>query len=296
MLGEGKIIERNYSSRIPEFNLRLLDFIHRHKKTADDYFALKFQEQSLRAKDKVPKDYIILTKYNINVTAESLLRIKKNEMLSDESINYYLRTLARTAFSRKKKYFFYSSFFFSQLIRARSFTEMTGWVSPNTLRRYLDRYALGSPKLAEWKANTSSVFSFEKIFVPVHQGMHWFLIVFDLVASAIFVCDSLGGTQHAAVKLLVAFFKEIATKEGFSFPCFLINSPKYRMQKNGVDCGVFLAMNSHRLVWTNVPDISDLSEKLFRRYLYVKLLTLEASQENFAKLKILIKNSKTVKN
>ncbi|MQM12825.1 hypothetical protein Taro_045744 [Colocasia esculenta] len=84
----------------------------------------------------------------------------------------------------------------------------------------------------------------DKIFVPIHKGMHWCLAVIDVRNEKLHYLDSLGGMDEHALKILACYYvDEVKDKYNKTIG---ITSWKYEAvdnlprQKNGWDCGMFM--------------------------------------------------------
>lgn len=95
-----------------------------------------------------------------------------------------------------------------------------------------------------------NIFTFDLIFIAVHiHGNHWVLVSIDFENQQILYLDSLGDTEGDSYEILSTILEylneESLAKNGKEFSTdgwfwgFVEGLAK---QKNGVDCGVFVAM------------------------------------------------------
>ena len=85
--------------------------------------------------------------------------------------------------------------------------------------------------------------------VPIHKNDHWTLVEADLKTSTIKYYDSIVGKRYKsrAPKLMRKFFEKMANKAGVSkqFKVKIIDQAP--VQRNGVDCGVFVCQNAEKI-------------------------------------------------
>ena len=151
--------------------------------------------------------------------------------LNDEVINAYLEHIvdnARRAANNngrnaKPKFHAFNSFFYSNL-RDKGY---------ESVRRWATRAKIGG----------SSLLNVDTVFIPVHHGMHWTLLVVKPSARTIEYFDSLDGSPTSHINRVKTWLsselgKDYIESEWKTLPG---HSPQ---QNNGFDCGVFLLMTA----------------------------------------------------
>ncbi|KAL1955457.1 hypothetical protein VTO42DRAFT_8551 [Malbranchea cinnamomea] len=159
--------------------------------------------------------------------------------LNDEVINAYLdlivdyarRVAGNSGRHAQPKYHAFNSFFYSNL-RDKGY---------DSVRRWASRAKIGG----------SSLLNVDTVFVPVHDHMHWTLVVVKPVARTIEHFDSLGGPSRAHISRIKTWLRgELGSlyreDEWRVLPS---SSPQ---QNNGSDCGVFL-LTTAKLVALGLP-------------------------------------------
>ncbi|KAI9828083.1 MAG: hypothetical protein M1832_003610 [Thelocarpon impressellum] len=149
--------------------------------------------------------------------------------LNDEIVNAYLQTVVDHGLGRSTpgrhaerkvtpKYHAFNSFFYKN-IRERG---------PASVERWTKRAGIAKGDLL--KA--------ERIFVPVHQGAHWTLLVVSPLSKTIEYFDSLGGSSRSFVDNITKWLKN-ELGDRFVPEEWRVLATQSPRQTNGVDCGVF---------------------------------------------------------
>lgn len=167
---------------------------------------------------------------NITITGEVLQCLRPREWLNDEVINVYLELLKERERREPKKFLkchFFNTFFYKKLISGSNGYDY------KSVRRWTAQRKLGY-----------ALIDCEKIFVPIHQEIHWCLAVINKKDKRFQYLDSLGGTDSHALKALARYYvEEIKDKSGKDID---VSSWKLEYvkdlpaQRNGFDCGVFM--------------------------------------------------------
>ena len=179
--------------------------------------------------------------------------------LNDEVINAYLEHIvdnARRAANNhgrnaKPKFHAFNSFFYSNL-RDKGY---------ESVRRWATRAKIGG----------SSLLNVDTVFIPVHHGMHWTLLVVKPSARTIEYFDSLDGSPTSHINrvktwLIAELGKDYNESEWKILPgC----SPQ---QNNGFDCGVFL-LTTAKLCSLDLPLIYTANDiPMIRRKIVAELM------------------------
>ncbi|PON80365.1 Ulp1 protease family, C-terminal catalytic domain containing protein [Parasponia andersonii] len=144
-------------------------------------------------------------------------------------INLYMELLKEREKRDPKKFLnchFFNTFFYKKLISGKGYDY-------KSVRRWTTQRKLGY-----------SLFDCDKIFVPVHQDIHWCLAVINKKEEKLQYLDSLKGTDNKVLKVLANYYAdEVKDKSGKEINVsswkqeFVEDLP---VQANGYDCGVFM--------------------------------------------------------
>ncbi|KAK2394968.1 Cysteine proteinases superfamily protein [Trifolium repens] len=167
---------------------------------------------------------------NIEIAGEKIRCLLPGAWLNDEVINLYLELLKERERREPKKFLkchFFNTFFYKKLISGRDGYDF------KSVRRWTTQRKLGY-----------SLFDCDKIFVPIHQEIHWCLAVINKKDAKFQYLDSLKGMDNRVLKVLARYFvDEVKDKSGKDIDVstwdkeFVDDLPE---QENGFDCGVFM--------------------------------------------------------
>ena len=151
----------------------------------------------------------------------------RHTWLNDEVINAYLsliidylkRTTGNLGRQDKPRFHAFNSFFFSNL-RDKGY---------DSVRRWASRAKIGGKDLL----------NVDTVFVPVHNGYHWTLIVVKPVDRTIEHFDSLGSSSQRFMAIIKEWLKRELGSSYVDDEWMTIPSASPQ-QNNGFDCGVFL--------------------------------------------------------
>ena len=158
---------------------------------------------------------------NIKLESGDLERLQNGEWFNDKLINCYYKLLGEKRADCK----FLDTFFVKTLFKA------------NDKNRKM--VTLG------YKECRRSWLKYKKLFIPIHSGSHWYLLMCDF--ETIHVLDSLskGELQISKEILNIKLTIENVIQKKLKIYC-LTNIPQ---QRNGNDCGVFLCMYTKTLAF-----------------------------------------------
>ncbi|XAR57079.1 Ulp1 peptidase [Bertholletia excelsa] len=167
---------------------------------------------------------------NIEITGEILQCLRPREWLNDEVINVYLELLKEREKREPKKFLkchFFNTFFYKKLTGGGSgyhFKAVRRWTNPKKLG-----YCL---------------LECDKIFVPIHQEIHWCLAVINKKDQKFQYLDSLRGVDAQVLRALARYFvDEVKDKSGVDIDVsswkveYVEDLPE---QENRWDCGMFM--------------------------------------------------------
>ncbi|KAK2358282.1 Ulp1 peptidase [Trifolium repens] len=169
-------------------------------------------------------------KSNIEISGEKFQCLRPSGWLNDEVINLYLELLKERERRDPQKYLnchFFNTFFYKKLISGKNGYDY------KSVRRWTTQKKLGY-----------GLHECDKIFVPIHQQIHWCLAVINKKEKKLQYLDSLKGIDTQVLEVLARYFvDEVKDKTGEDIDIsswekeFVEDLPG---QKNGYDCGVFM--------------------------------------------------------
>ncbi|MCO5591777.1 hypothetical protein L7F22_045769 [Adiantum nelumboides] len=137
---------------------------------------------------------------NIDLSRETLQCLKPGAWLNDEVINLYLELLKEREYREKNLYLkchFFNTFFFNKLYKdARTYDY-------KAVRRWTSQKKLGY-----------SLLECDKIFIPIHQEIHWCLAVINLREKKLQYLDSLKGQDLNVLQALARYIRDEAKDKG----------------------------------------------------------------------------------
>ncbi|XP_030460073.1 ubiquitin-like-specific protease ESD4 [Syzygium oleosum] len=166
----------------------------------------------------------------IEITGETLLCLRPGAWLNDEVINLYLELLKEREKRNPQKFLkchFFNTFFYKKLTSGRSGYDY------NAVRRWTTQKKLGY-----------SLIDCDKIFVPIHQEIHWCLAIINKKDEKFQYLDSLGGRDSRVLRALARYIvDEVKEKCGKDIDVGLWEQEYVSdlpAQENGFDCGMFM--------------------------------------------------------
>ncbi|GFP99899.1 ubiquitin-like-specific protease esd4 [Phtheirospermum japonicum] len=165
---------------------------------------------------------------NIDISGENLQCLRPGAWLNDEVINLYLELLKEREKREPQKFLkchFFNTFFYKKII--------SNGYNFQAVRRWTTQRKLGYCLL-----------DCEKIFVPIHKGVHWCLAIINKKDKKFQYLDSLGGVDSQVMSVLARYYvDEVKDKTGKDINVeswdeeFVTDLP---YQENGFDCGMFM--------------------------------------------------------
>lgn len=150
------------------------------------------------------------------------------------TVNYLRRQANNLGPTDAPKYHAFNSFFYKNL-RDNGYQKVSRWAT---------RAKIGG----------SALLNVETVFIPVHEGMHWTLLVVSPRMRTIEYFDSLGGNADSFVENIRRWLKgELGAAYNESEWLFL-DTPSPQ-QNNGSDCGVFLLTSAKAIALGLKPTV-----------------------------------------
>ncbi|KAL2341767.1 hypothetical protein Fmac_009707 [Flemingia macrophylla] len=167
---------------------------------------------------------------NIAITGEAFQCLMPTGWLNDEVINLYMALLKEREQREPHKFLkchFFNTFFYKKLISA-----MKGY-DYKSVKRWTSQRRLGY-----------SLLECDKIFVPIHQDIHWCLAVINKKDKKFQYLDSMKGDDIFVLDNLAQYFvDEVNDKTGRDIDINTWEKECVKdlpVQKNGYDCGMFM--------------------------------------------------------
>nr|XP_042117534.1 sentrin-specific protease 2-like [Peromyscus maniculatus bairdii] len=168
-----------------------------------------------------PQEEILTSAFKLHITRGDIHTLENGEWLNDEVINFYMNLLVER--NNKKGYpalHVFNTFFYPKLKHG------------------------GYCSVKRW---TRGIKLFEKeiILVPIHQKVHWSLIVIDLRKQSIIYLDSMGQTGQSICETIFEYLQnESKTRRNveldpLEWKRYSMTSKEIPQQLNGSDCGIF---------------------------------------------------------
>ncbi|CAO2587909.1 Sentrin-specific protease 2 [Lemmus lemmus] len=168
-----------------------------------------------------PQEEILSSAFKLQITRRDIQTLETGEWLNDEVINFYMNLLVQRNDSEGYPALHaFSTFFYPQLKHG------------------------GYSAVKRW-TRRMNLFEKEIILVPIHQKVHWSLIVIDLRKCSIMYYDSMGHTGQSICETIFQYLQnESKTRRNIEldpleWKQYSMTSAEIPQQLNGSDCGVF---------------------------------------------------------
>ncbi|KAL5724769.1 Ulp1 peptidase [Ranunculus cassubicifolius] len=190
------------------------------------------EDQVSQAFSDYNRDIVLVTheESNIEITGEVFQCLKPRGWLNDEVINLYLQLLKERENRQPERFLkchFFNALFYKRLTSGESgydFKSVRRWTSPLKIGYNL--------------------IECDKLFVPIHKEMHWFLGIINKKDEKFQYLDSLKGMDAEVLDVLARYYvDEVKDKTGEDID---VSSWKREYadelpaQKNWSDCGMFM--------------------------------------------------------
>ncbi|XP_010228634.1 putative ubiquitin-like-specific protease 1B isoform X2 [Brachypodium distachyon] len=167
---------------------------------------------------------------NIEVSREKFRCLRPHGWLNDEVINLYLELLKERGIREPKRFLkchFFNTFFYKKLAGGKNGYDY------KSVKRWTTCRKLGY-----------ELIDCDKIFVPVHQSVHWCLAIINMKEKTFQYLDSLCGKDSRVRRVLDKYIadevKDKSNKE-IDISSWKEASLDYvPLQQNGWDCGMFM--------------------------------------------------------
>ncbi|XP_052015603.1 sentrin-specific protease 2-like [Apodemus sylvaticus] len=181
----------------------------------------EMEEEIKKALGPGPLEDILSSRFKLQVTREDIQTLESGRWLNDDIINFYLNLLVeRNEEQGYPALHVFSTFFYPKL-------KHSGYSSVKRWTRGVD------------------IFEKEVIIVPIHQQVHWSLVVIDIRKQNIAYLDSMGQSGNSICETIFQYLQnESRTRRNIEldpleWKRYSMTSEEIPQQLNGSDCGVF---------------------------------------------------------
>ena len=168
-----------------------------------------------------PQEEILSSRFKLQITRGDIQTLENGQCLNDEVINFYMNLLVeRNENQGYPALHVFSTFFYPKLKHS------------------------GYSSVKRWTRGIN-LFEKELILVPIHQRVHWSLVVIDLRKRSIVYLDSMGQTGKSICETIFQYLQnESKTRRNIEldpleWKQYSVTSEEIPLQLNGSDCGMF---------------------------------------------------------
>ncbi|CAG8588425.1 4006_t:CDS:10, partial [Dentiscutata erythropus] len=187
--------------------------------------------------------YMIIEKFNLQISAAHIRTLTNGAWLNDEVINFYGNLIIERAQNNPDIYppvHVVNTFFYTKLMQSGfGHKVVAGWFIPRPNKKK--------------KAPPPNIINKDYMFIPINTGAHWTLAVVNFRLCRFEYYDSLGsGFNPAFIIELKEFFIYLAKQtnnQHFNFATWETYEPRTKtpQQRNSYDCGVFAMMTAEHI-------------------------------------------------
>ncbi|XP_049636479.1 sentrin-specific protease 2-like [Suncus etruscus] len=225
------------------------------KRMDDDLELTADMEKEIRnALGPGPRDQILSSAFKQRITRGDLQTLRNDQWLNDEVINFYMNLLMER--NRKQDYpalYAFSTFFYPKLMSA------------------------GYQAVKRWTKGVN-LFDQELILVPIHQEVHWSLVVIDVRKKSLKYLDSMGHKGHKICEMLLQYLQEESqTKRNIDlnlleWTLYSMKPHEIPQQFNGSDCGVFTCQFANYISRDKPITFTQHQMPVFRKKMVLEIL------------------------
>ncbi|XP_038202906.1 sentrin-specific protease 2-like [Arvicola amphibius] len=201
-----------------------------------------------------PQEEILSSGFKLQITRGDIQTLETGQWLNDEVINFYTNLLVQR--NDREGYpalHAFSTFFYPKLKHG------------------------GYSAVKRW-TRRMNLFEKEIILVPIHQEVHWSLIVIDLRKCSIMYYDSMGHTGQSICETIFQYLQnESKTRRNIEldpleWKQYSMTSAEIPQQLNGSDCGVFTCKYADYVSRDQPVTFSQQHMPLFRKRMVWEIL------------------------
>ena len=201
-----------------------------------------------------PLDEILSRRFKLQVTRADLQTLEDGRWLNDEVINFYLNLVVER--NQRQGYpalHLFSTFFYQKLKQG------------------------GYSSVKRWTRGVN-IFEKEVILLPIHQKVHWSLVVIDMRKQNIVYLDSMGQTGRAICDTIFEYLKQESKSrrnielDPLQWKRYSMTPQEIPQQLNGSDCGVFACKYADYIARDQPVTFTQQDMPLFRKRMVWEIL------------------------
>jgi sentrin-specific protease 2 (axin associating molecule) len=168
-----------------------------------------------------PQEEILSSRFKLQITRGDIQTLENGQWLKDKVINFYMNLLVERNENQSYPALHAFSTFFYPKLKHNGYSSVKRWTRGINL------------------------FEKELILVPIHQKVHWSLVVINLRKRSIVYLDSMGQTGKFICETIFQYFQnESKTRRSIEldpleWKQYSVTSEEIPLQLNGSDCGMF---------------------------------------------------------
>uniref|UniRef100_A0A8C6GPG6 Ubiquitin-like protease family profile domain-containing protein n=1 Tax=Mus spicilegus TaxID=10103 RepID=A0A8C6GPG6_MUSSI len=168
-----------------------------------------------------PQEKILSSRFKLQISRGDIQTLENGQWLNDEVINFYMNLLIERNENQGYPALHVFSTFFYPKLKHGGYSSVKRWTQGINL------------------------FEKELILVPIHQRVHWSLVVIDLRKRSIVYLDSMGQTGKSICETIFQYLQnESKTRRNIEldpleWKQYSVTSEEIPLQLNGSDCGMF---------------------------------------------------------
>ncbi|XP_028614824.1 sentrin-specific protease 2-like [Grammomys surdaster] len=207
-----------------------------------------------RALGQGPQEEIVSNRFKLELTRRDIQTLKNGQWLNDEVINFYMNLLIERNENQGYPALHVFSTFFYPKLKQSGYTAVKRWT------RGID------------------LFDKELILVPIHQRVHWSLVVIDLRKQSITYLDSMGQTGQTICETIFQYLQnESKTRRNIELDPLewkqhSMSAEEIPQQRNGSDCGVFACKYTDYIARDQPVTFSQQHMPIFRKRMVWEIL------------------------
>lgn len=201
-----------------------------------------------------PQEEHLSSRFKLQITRRDIQTLENGQWLNDEVINFYMNLLVERNENRGYPALHVFSTFFYPKLKHSGYSSVKRW--------------------------TRGINLFEKqlILVPIHQEIHWSLVVIDLRKQSIAYLDSMGQTGKSICETIFQYLQnESKTRRNIEldpleWKQYSVTSEQIPLQLNGNDCGVFTCKYADYIARDQPVTFSQQHMPIFRKRMVWEIL------------------------
>ncbi|XP_032761488.1 sentrin-specific protease 2-like [Rattus rattus] len=217
-------------------------------------FTKEMEKEVEKALGPGTQEEILSTGFKLKITRGDMQTLKNGQWLNDEVINFYMNLLVQRNENQGYPALHAFSTFFYPKLKHGGYNSVKRWTRGINL------------------------FEKELILVPIHQRVHWSLVVIDLRKRSIVYLDSMGQTGENICETIFHYLQnESKTRRDIEldpveWKQYSLTSQEIPQQLNGSDCGMFTCKYADYISRDQPVTFSQQHMPLFRKRMVWEIL------------------------